>query len=60
MGRRNGAGADDEKGTRRRKRGNGERRARRGLRFNLVNYAWGTNFVQWYDDDLRFEFELHA
>ena len=32
---------------------------RRGLHFNLVNNAWGTNFVQWCGDDLRFAFELH-
>jgi hypothetical protein len=32
---------------------------RGGLHFNLVNNAWGTNFVQWCKDDVRFEFELH-
>ncbi len=33
---------------------------RRGLHFNLVNNVWGTNFVQWTEDDARFEFDLHA
>ena len=32
---------------------------RRGLHFNLTNNAWGTNFVQWCEDDLRSQFELH-
>lgn len=33
---------------------------RHGLHFNLANNAWGTNFVQWAEDDLRSEFELHV
>ncbi len=33
---------------------------RDGLHFNLMNNVWGTNFVQWCDDDARFEFELHT
>jgi hypothetical protein len=33
---------------------------RRGLHFSLVNNAWGTNFVQWCGDDLRFAFQLHT
>lgn len=33
---------------------------RAGLHFNLVNNTWGTNFVQWTDDDGRFEFTLSA
>ncbi|MBS0664698.1 MAG: DUF5054 domain-containing protein [Verrucomicrobia bacterium] len=33
---------------------------RHGLHFNLVNNAWGTNFVQWTEGSARFEFELHV
>ncbi len=33
---------------------------RGGLHFNLVNNTWATNFVQWTDDDVRFEFTLTA
>jgi hypothetical protein len=32
---------------------------RGGLHFNLVNNTWGTNFVQWTDDDVRADFSLH-
>lgn len=31
---------------------------RAGLHFNLVNNTWGTNFVQWTDDDMRADFSL--
>lgn len=31
---------------------------RGGLHFNLVNNQWGTNFVQWTDDDAKFTFTL--
>lgn len=29
-----------------------------GLHVNLHNNMWGTNFTMWFDDDLRFRFEL--
>jgi len=32
----------------------------KGMHFCLCNNAWGTNFVQWYDDDMRFRFKLHG
>jgi hypothetical protein len=31
-----------------------------GMHFCLCNNAWGTNFVQWFDDDMRFRFRLRA
>jgi len=33
---------------------------RHGLHWNLLNNVWGTNFVQWTDDDVRFDFDLHT
>ncbi len=31
-----------------------------GMHFCLCNNAWGTNFVQWFDDDMRFRFVLRG
>lgn len=31
-----------------------------GLHSNLFNNAWGTNYVMWYGEDMRFRFILHA
>ena len=29
-----------------------------GMHFCLHNNVWGTNFVMWFDDDMRFRFNL--
>jgi hypothetical protein len=31
---------------------------RKGVRINLYNNVWGTNFPMWYGDDARFRFVL--
>ncbi len=31
-----------------------------GIHFCLFNNAWGTNYVQWFGEDMRFRFTLHA
>ena len=31
-----------------------------GVHSNLFNNAWGTNYVMWYGEDMRFRFILHA
>lgn len=31
---------------------------RHGVRFNLYNNLWGTNFPMWYDEDAQFRFNL--
>jgi len=31
-----------------------------GFHFNLFNNAWGTNYVQWFGEDMRFRFSLRA
>jgi hypothetical protein len=30
----------------------------RGIHFNLFNNAWGTNYIMWYAEDMRFRFQL--
>jgi hypothetical protein len=30
----------------------------RGLHFSLFNNAWGTNYIQWFGEDLRFRFRI--
>jgi Domain of unknown function (DUF5054) len=32
----------------------------KGLHFSLFNNAWGTNYIQWFGDDMRFRFVLRA
>ena len=32
--------------------------APKGVRFNLFNNAWGTNYIMWYAEDMRFRFQL--
>ncbi len=32
----------------------------KGVHFSLFNNAWGTNYIQWFGEDLRFRFELRA
>jgi hypothetical protein len=32
----------------------------KGFHFNLFNNAWGTNYVQWFGDDMRFRFRIAA
>ena len=32
----------------------------KGFHFNLFNNAWGTNYVQWFGEDMRFRFKLRA
>lgn len=31
-----------------------------GMHFCLYNNVWGTNFVMWFDDDMRFRFKIHC
>ena len=31
-----------------------------GVHFSLFNNAWGTNYVQWFGDDMRFRFTIKA
>ena len=31
-----------------------------GIHFNLFNNGWGTNYVQWFGEDMRFRFVLQA
>ena len=31
-----------------------------GVHFNLFNNGWGTNYVQWFGEDMRFRFVLKA
>jgi hypothetical protein len=31
-----------------------------GFHFNLFNNAWGTNYVMWFGEDMRFRFRLRA
>lgn len=31
-----------------------------GLHFNLFNNAWGTNYIMWYAEDMRFRFAIEA
>ena len=32
----------------------------KGFHFCLFNNAWGTNYVQWFGDDMRFRFRIAA
>jgi hypothetical protein len=32
----------------------------KGLHFSLFNNAWGTNYIQWFGEDLRFRFEVRT
>jgi hypothetical protein len=32
----------------------------RGLHFSLYNNGWGTNYIQWFGEDLRFRFEVRT
>jgi hypothetical protein len=31
-----------------------------GFHFSLFNNAWGTNYIQWFGEDMRFRFVLHV
>jgi hypothetical protein len=31
-----------------------------GVHCNLINNAWGTNYIMWFGEDMRFRFVLHA
>jgi hypothetical protein len=31
-----------------------------GMHFCLCNNVWGTNFVMWFDDDMKFRFTLQG
>ncbi len=33
---------------------------REGIHVNLFNNLWGTAFPQWYEQDMRFRFVIHA
>jgi len=32
----------------------------KGIHFSLFNNGWGTNYVQWFDDDMQFRFTIKA
>jgi hypothetical protein len=32
----------------------------KGIHFSLFNNAWGTNYIQWFGEDMRFRFILRA
>ena len=32
----------------------------KGIHFNLFNNAWGTNYIMWFNEDVRFRFKLRA
>jgi hypothetical protein len=32
----------------------------KGLHFSLFNNTWGTNYIQWFGEDLRFRFEVRT
>jgi hypothetical protein len=32
----------------------------KGIHFNLFNNAWGTNYIMWFNEDMRFRFKLHV
>ncbi len=32
----------------------------KGIHFNLYNNAWGTNYIQWFGEDMLFRFKLRA
>ncbi len=32
----------------------------RGIHFSLFNNTWGTNYVQWFGEDLRYRFEVRT
>jgi hypothetical protein len=32
----------------------------KGVHFSLYNNAWGTNYIQWFGEDLRFRFEVRT
>jgi hypothetical protein len=31
-----------------------------GIHFNLFNNAWGTNYIMWFGEDMRFRFVIEA
>ena len=32
----------------------------KGIHFNLFNNGWGTNYIQWFGEDMRFRFTVRA
>jgi hypothetical protein len=32
----------------------------KGLHFSLFNNGWGTNYIQWFGEDMRFRFSVRA
>jgi hypothetical protein len=32
----------------------------RGFHFSLFNNGWGTNYIQWFGEDMRFRFRLRG
>ncbi len=32
----------------------------KGIHFSLFNNGWGTNYIQWFGEDMRFRFTLRA
>jgi len=32
----------------------------KGIHSNLYNNAWGTNYIMWFGEDMRFRFVLRA
>ena len=31
-----------------------------GLHFSLFNNGWGTNYIQWFGEDMQFRFEIRT
>lgn len=32
----------------------------KGIHFSLFNNGWGTNYIQWFGEDMRFRFTIRA
>ena len=32
----------------------------KGIHFSLFNNAWGTNYIQWFGEDMQFRFVIRA
>jgi hypothetical protein len=32
----------------------------KGIHFSLFNNGWGTNYIQWFDEDMQFRFTIRA
>jgi len=34
--------------------------ASKGIHFSLFNNGWGTNYIQWFGEDMRYRFAIRA